>query len=255
MTAPTTNYPALELRAPVANPIAVGTLYRAATIEEMASPARIDGGARIEQTNGGEAYGTWPLDCPTPGDTQDKRGERGAALSFPAFAVWAVDECSLVGVSDREAIELATQQLRLREELAVSEAFAETLLDRAGSAASAAGGMIGALSAIEDELGRTGVRGVVHASRRHIAAAAHFGLIVRGNSGRLETPGGHDWAFGTGYGALGDTLVGTGPVTIYRTQVLTTPTIEHRQNERTVLAEREVLPTFQLTAVAHEIGA
>ena len=254
MTAPTSTYPALELRAPVANPLAVGTLYRAATIEEMASPARIDGGARIEQTNSGEAYGTWPLDCPTPGDTQDKRGERGEALTFPAFAVWAVDECSLVGTSEREASDLAMQRLRLREELAVSAAFVDTLLDHAGTAASASGGLIGALGAIEEALGRTGMRGVVHASRRHVAMAAHLGLVVRGNSGRLETPGGHDWAFGTGYDGLGDTLVGTGPVTVYRTPVVVTPAVDHRQNERMVLAEREVMPTFQLAAVAHEIG-
>lgn len=255
MTAPTTNYPALELRAPVANPLAAGTLYSAATLEELPSPARIDGGARIEQTNAGEGYGTWPLDCPTPGDTVDKRGERAGALTFPAFAVWAVDECSLVGTSEQEVTELALQRLRLREELAVSEAFADTLLEHAGTAASASGGLIGALAAIEHALGLTGVRGVVHASRGQIAFASHFGLVVRGSAGRLETPGGHAWAFGTGYDALGDTLVGTGPVTVYRTPVAVTPTVDHRRNERMALAEREVMPTFQLDVVSHEIGA
>ena len=249
------NYPPLEMRTAVANPITTGTLYTAATVTELGNPARIDGGARIEQTNAGEGYGTWELECPTPADATEKRGERAAALEFPAFAAWAVDECSLVGTSEQEARDLAAQKLRLNEERIVSERFAETLLDHAGSAATADGGIVGAVAALEELLGESGIRGVIHAARRHVATAADKGMVDRGSAGRLETPGGHAWAFGLGYRGLGSTLVATGPVTIFRTPVAVTPGIDHRQNERTALAEREILPTYELFAAAHEIGA
>lgn len=255
MTAAVNIYPPLELRATVANPITVGTLYTAAALEEMRTPARIEGGARIEQTNAGDGYGTWPLECPTPQDATEKTGERAGALEFDAFAAWAVDECSLIGTSEQEVTDLATQRLRLTEERSVGLEFADTLLERAGTPAdAAAGGIVGAVGAIEEALGATGIRGVVHAARKHIAAIASKGMIVRSNSGRLETPGGHFWAFGLGYEALDDNLVATGPVTIYRTPVVVTPSVDHRQNHRTALAEREIMPTYELFAVAHKIG-
>lgn len=251
----TTTYPPLEMRSAIANPIVTGTLYTAATLTDLGSPARIDGGVRIEQTNGGDGYGTWPLGCPTPADAGEKRGGRADALEFPAFAVWAVDECSLVGVSEQESHDLAVQRLRLSEERVVSGEFAGTLLDHADNRGEAPEGLVGAVGALEWALGATGVRGVVHAHRRLIATAQHRGLIVRGSAGRLETPGGHAWAFGTGYDDLEDTLVGTGPVTIYRTPPVVTPAVNTGQNERMTLAEREVLPTFELSAIAYQIGA
>lgn len=255
MSAPlttTTTYPPLELRAALANPLTTGTLYTAATVQELGDPARIDGGASIQQTNYGTGYGSWPLDCPTPADAGEKRGQRAGQLDFPAFAAWAVDECALIGTTEQEVTDLARQQLRIHEERIVSAEFAETLLDRAGTAATAQS-IVRALGALEEALGETGVPGVIHAARRHIAALKD--QIVRGPSGRLETPGGHRWAFGTGYAPLGDTLVATGPVTIYRSPVQTSVGVDQRQNERTALAEREVLPTYEGIAVAHEIGA
>lgn len=250
MTAPTQTYPALELTAAPANPVATGTLYSAATMRDLASPARIDGGARIEQINDGEAHGTWPLDCPTPGDVGEKSGDRAGALSFPAFAVWAVDECSLVGTSDADARERAAHRLRLTEQADVGREFAATLLDHAGTPATAATVEV-ALGSLEEALGDLGVRGVLHAPRRLYPVLEKY--IERGSNGRLETKMGNVWAFGPGYGALGDTVVATGPVTIYRTPVEQTIGLAVRQNERTALAEREVLPTYEIAAIAHAI--
>lgn len=252
MTAPTQTYPALELTAAPANPVATGTLYSAATLRDLASPARIDGGARIEQINASEAHGTWPLDCPTPGDVGEKSGERAGALTFPAFAVWAVDECSLVGTSEDEARDRAAQTLRLTEQADVGREFAATLLDRAGTPATAAAVEV-ALGSLEEALGDLGVRGVLHAPRRLYPVLEKY--IERGSNGRLETKMGNLWAFGPGYVALGDTIVATGPVTIYRTPVEQTIGLSARQNERTALAEREVLPTYEIAAIAHEITA
>ena len=250
MTAPTQTYPALELTAAPANPVATGTLYSAATLRDLASPARIDGGARIEQINDGEAHGVWPLDCPTPGDVGEKSGERAGALTFPAFAVWAVDHCSLVGTSEDEARERAAQRLRLTEQVDVGREFSATLLDRAGAPATAASVKV-ALGSLEEWLGDLGLRGVIHAPRRLFPLLN--GFVERGANGRLETKLGTAWAFGPGYGDLGDTLVATGPVTIYRTPVEQTIGLAVRQNERTALAEREVLPTFEVAAMAHQI--
>lgn len=251
MTAPTQTYPALELTAVPANPIATGTLYSAATLTDLADPARIDGGARIEQINCGDAQGTWPLDCPTPSDVGDKTGDRAGSLSFPAFAVWAVDECSLVGTSEADARARAAQRLRLVEQVEVGREFAATLLDKAGAPATAASIRV-ALGALEEQLGDLGVRGgVIHASRRLFPLLNPF--VERGANGRLETKLGTAWAFGPGYGSLGDTLVATGPVTIYRTPIAPSIGLGARQNDRTALAEREVLPTFECAAWAHTI--
>lgn len=255
MSTPVTTYPPLEMRSQIANPIVTGTLYTAATVVELPTPARIEGGARIEQTNAGDGWGTWTLDCPSNLSAADFDGTRWGALQFPAFGVGATDECSLVGTTETEVSDLAAQRLRITEEVAVSSAFAETLLDAGGDPDEAPADVVATVGAIEEVLGSTGIRGVVHAARRNIALLASKSMIVRGNAGRLETPGGHAWAFGTGYDNLGKSLVATGPVTIYRTPVVITPSVHHGQNRRSALAEREVLPTYELFAATFEIGA
>ena len=160
-----------------------------------------------------------------------------------------------MGTTEAEVSDLAAQRLRIAEEVAVSSAFAEALLDAGGDPDEAPADVVETVGAIEEVLGRTGIRGVVHAARRNIALLASKSMIVRGNAGRLETPGGHAWAFGTGYDNLGMSLVATGPVTIYRTPVVVTPSVHHGQNRRSALAEREVLPTYELFAATFEIGA
>ena len=251
----TSLYPALERRAAPANPLAVGTLYVAATVADLAAPSRIDGGVNIEQVNCGESAGVWPLDCPPPDDAGELRGgDRAAALTFDAYGVWAADECSLVGATEQEARERAMQRLRLTEERVVSAAFADRLLADAGTAATAPGdGIVGAVGALEEALAEGGLPGVIHAARHHLAYAANKGLVVRVQGGRLETPGGNVWAFGTGYGELGATLVGTGPVTIFRSDVQVDVGMNHGQNERTAVAQRAVVPTYECAAIAVEV--
>ena len=246
-------FPALERIAAPANRHAVGTLYGAATLTDLEAPARIEGGVRIEQVNCSGDEGTVDLDCP-PGEDDDPRwdlGERAGALEFEAFGVWARDECGLVG-SDEDEAERAIQRLRITEERLVSRRFADTLLERAESGD---GGALGdVLADVEELLGETGMTGVIHASRRLLPEGVKNGWVKCGSNGRLESPGGHTWAFGTGYRALGGAIVATGPVTIFRTPVETVPSVDHRQNRRGALAEREVLPTYECVAVSYSVG-
>lgn len=246
MTAPTQTYPALELTAAPANPVATGTLYTAATLIDLQDPARLEGGVNIEQINTGTGHGVWPLDYPTPEGTEDKTGDRGGFLNFEGFAVWSVDHCSLVGTSVEDSRQRATQRLRLTEQVDVGAEFADTLLDEADTTLT--GGVEDLMGQIESTLADTGVSGVIHADRALYPRLQDF--IVRGSGGRLETPMGNQWAFGPGYAGLGGTIVATGPVTIFRTPVTTYSGMSTGQNERTMLAERIVVPTFETVAVA-----
>lgn len=99
-----------------------------------------------------------------------------------------------------------------------------------------------AVGLIEAEIGRDGYAGIIHAPRHLIGKLRQF--IVR-QGAMLFTPGGHRWVFGSGYTALDNTLVGTGPVLIRRGEITTTPSVDHRHNRLVTVAERSI-------AVAHD---
>lgn len=236
--------PAQPVTAPPANPYPHG-LYAAATVVDEAQ-ARHQGGITLITPNAGP-HGQWPVDCPTPDDAPDKVGNRPGPVGFPATAVWAIDECKTVGVTETEAQERATHTLRLSEPLDV-EKFAASQLTQVTPKVTATG-IKAALEQLEDHLTQHGYTGVIHARRGLIAHLT--GMIVR-QGGQLLTPGGHKWAFGAGYGALGDTLVGTGPVTIRRGPVVTGMSVDKTNNIRLALAERVVAvgwepPTLAVT--------
>lgn len=255
MTSPTMAFPSLLLTAPPANPL-VGGLYGAATLTNVDDPAHLDAGTRIEQTNCGGGIQTWALGCDddpdNPRNPTDKgEGDRNepSFLDFPAFGVVATDYCGLVGRSEAEARTRAEQALRLREQFQVEEQFVAVLNAQSGTPATATS-LAAAVGALETRLASLGVQGVIHAAPNLAAVAADAHLAVPGAAGKLTTPLGHLWAFGGGYGALGTKLVGTGPVTVYRTSPVTSVGVGHRQNERLVVAEREVSPTFECGAWA-----
>lgn len=260
MTAPTrTQLPARQYDATAANPH-TGGLYTAATIEPT-DDERLDGGVEVTPVNEATAgHGYWDTGCgPQDDPAASKEGERAGRVYSPSLIVWAADDCSLIANSAEEARARAAQLLRLYEPLDVEADTATRLLAAAGTAATAptatyAPAFVLAVGAVEAALGRTGVAGVIHASRDLAAAAAHFGLIVNGPGGRLTTPLGNAWAFGGGYDALGSTLVGTGPVTVRRSSVTARDTFEHRQNQRTAIAERTINVSWELATVAQKIA-
>lgn len=255
MTSPTrVTMPRIQYEATPANPH-TGGLYSAATLTTLADPDRLDGGVEVTPVNEG-GHGFWDTGCgPQDDEAAVKAGDRPARDSGDSTIVWAADDCSLIGNSAEEAEARAAQLLRLYEPVDVEVHTAPRLLLAAGTAATAPVGddaFAKAVGALEATLGLTGTSGVIHASRAMAAVAAKHGLLVASASGRLTTPLGNAWAFGAGYGALGTTLVATGPVTVRRSSVTANNVVNTRQNERTAIAERIVNVVWELGASAQE---
>lgn len=246
--------PALLVDAVPGTPAPTG-LYSAATVLDLADPTRIDGGVRVIQLNCGRAAqwqpGCGPQDDPTA--TKDS-GPRAVDAEFPTTIVYATDDCGLVASSEDEAVTRARQIMRLQEGIQVERHAAGQLLELAGTPATAPAGPVGlklAVGAIEQALGETGMYGVIHAPRRFAALLSDF--IVPAANGVLRTKLGNYWAFGTGYEELGENIVGTGPVTVRRGPISTYSTVEHRQNERTAVAEREVNTSWECVVVSQAL--
>lgn len=255
MTAPADlKIPGHVLIAPYANPIP-GGLYGAATVEVVNDPPRLSYGLEL-----------WPSNCagiqrfdPTCGADNDDKAAEGddAAVPFDAVGLVAADEC-LFGRTDDESQKRASQKLRLKEQPEVEAWFADTLLDKAGAPATAVGtgvdALIAAVGSLELALGARGIPGVIHASAKLAAAAVHANVAKAGSNGKYTTPLGHQWAFGGGYEALGNTLVATGPVYVVQSSISTLLGREVRKNTRLAIAEREVAVGFECAAVAANIA-
>lgn len=246
--------PATVVDATPANPHTSG-LYTAATVLDSPDTERIGYGIEVIPVNCG-GHGTWPAGCdPEVPDELVKEGARPATEKFPAIVTWAVDQCSLVGSNNTDGEQRANQLLRLYEQIDVEDDVAPRLLAAAGTPATVPTGadaLARALGAVELAIGLTGMVGVIHASRA-LAPLFHDHIVV-GQAGKLTTKLGNVWAFGAGYGDLGNTIVGTGPVTVRRGTVLTKSAIDARQNERISLAEREVAVSWECAAVAQNIA-
>lgn len=223
--------PRVPLTLPAANPL-TGGLYSAATVTDLPD-ARIDGGLDVDSPNH-QPHGRWGTGCP---DATDPTGTRPARRQFDATVAWASDQCAPVGVTAQEASERAQHGLRLTEQIDVEEHTAAAL--NAGATATDAPSLITAVEQIEEALGAHGYAGVIHARRGMIALAQKAGVLVRQGQG-LFSPGGHRWAFGPGYGALGNTLVATGPVLVQRGPVSEEQVFEPKNNDRLTVASRTV---------------
>lgn len=243
------SFPELNVAGTPANPH-TGGLYSAAALVEHTDPARLTTGVAVDWVNSGP-HGVFT------GSSDTKGGARPDEDTFASIVVWAGDQAVMVGSSLQQARDRAAQLLRITESLDVETHLATVLAALAAPApADGTGGpFVDVLGEIEHELGKTGVAGVIHASRRHAALAAHLGLVVAGPMGRLLTPLGNVWAFGGGYDPLGNTVVGTGPVTVHRGPVTQTEARDLETNERLVIAEREVVVAYEFTPVARTITA
>lgn len=233
MAIPPVSYTAVQ-----ANPLG-GGLYDAASVVDAADGRHLSG-IMLEPVNEG-ASGLWEY---AGEDNPDKVGERLDWPSFPGTVVWAADSVKTVGASIEGARERAEHILRLREPIEVERFVAGQLLE---AEASAVASVREQLAYLELELGKRGYPGVVHASRELLPALKDF-IVRQGQA--MFTPGGHRWAFGGGYEALGTTLVGTGAVTVVRAPITQAEAVNTRLNDFHAIAERVVAVGWEGDALA-----
>lgn len=233
MAIPPVSYTAVQ-----ANPLG-GGLYDAASVVDAADGRHLSG-IMLEPVNEG-ASGLWEY---AGEDNPDKVGERLDWPSFPGTVVWAADSVKTVGASIEGARERAEHILRLREPIEVERFVAGQLLE---AEASAVASVREQLAYLELELGERGYPGVIHASRELLPALKDF-IVRQGQA--MFTPGGHRWAFGGGYEALGTTLVGTGAVTVVRAPITQAEAIDTRLNDFHAIAERVVAVGWEGEALA-----
>lgn len=233
MAIPPVTYTAVQ-----ANPLG-GGLYDAASVVDAADGRHLSG-IMLEPVNEG-ASGLWEY---AGEDNPDKVGERLDWPSFPGTVVWAADSVKTVGASIEGARERAEHILRLREPIEVERFVAGQLLE---AEASAVASVREQLAYLELELGKRGYPGVIHASRELLPALKDF-IVRQGQA--MFTPGGHRWAFGGGYEALGTTLVGTGAVTVVRAPITQAEAVDTRLNDFHAIAERVVAVGWEGEALA-----
>lgn len=233
MAIPPVTYTAVQ-----ANPLG-GGLYDAASVVDAADGRHLSG-IMLEPVNDGIS-GLWEY---AGEDNPDKVGERLDWPSFPGTVVWAADSVKTVGASIEGARERAEHILRLREPIEVEQFVAGQLLQ---AEANAVASVKEQLAHLELELGKRGYPGVVHASRELLPALKDF-IVRQGQA--MFTPGGHRWAFGGGYEALGTTLVGTGAVTVVRAPITQAEAVDTRLNDFHAIAERVVAVGWEGEALA-----
>lgn len=249
--------PVVEFDAPAVNPAGLG-LYAAATVFDTARPSRILAGVNVRPYNCSEAFGTWPTDpCADPDPELRKFGVRPeSGEPFEPLQPWAYDECG-PGVTDEESRARAAQTLRLQEPLLVESAFATRLLADAGAVPGGIGtatDLADAIGQLEVALGETGYQGYIHASRYWAPQASQYRWDSQ-TGAVLKTPLRHSWVFGGGYASvLGNTLVATGPVFVWRDELTVNTTFDYRVNIKASVAERTVVVGYECIIAAVTIG-
>lgn len=216
---------------------------------------------RVHNFGGDAAFGVWGANwCAAPDDLAPedvKDGARPTFLdTFDPMTVWAYDECDLTPASQAEVRARVSQNLLLREQVAVEREFADRLVTDAlaqTTPIATATGIIAAVGALEAKLAVAGVLGVIHASAG-LATAAAAQNLVRYNGAKLTTPLGHQWVFGGGYvDGLGARLIATSPTYGWRdpARVLDTKKLEH--NLYVAVAERSLVVGYEATIGAVEV--
>lgn len=244
--------PAVEFDAPAVNPAGLG-LYEAATVINTVRPSRILGGVNVRPYNCSNSFGTWPTDpCIDPPGSK-KEGDRTApGDTFEPIQAWAYDECDPVE-TDEQSQSRSAQTLRLHEPLLVESAFATRLLTDAAAVPGGIGtatDLADAIGQLEEALGEEGYLGAIHAARRWAAPATQYRWTDQ-NAAVLRTPLRHSWVFGGGYASvLGDTLVATGPVFVWRDELTSLSVLDERINRRASVSERTVTVGYECIVAA-----
>lgn len=233
------------------------------------APERVAFGVEIESEicGGGDV---WRSTCPPTGGTKNKfqspiSGPTVAVLS-DAFQVYAIPDCSLVGLGADGVERKARLALERSAELLVEQEFQDLLVANVGPAETLTSGAVpihGAVAMLECWLKENyaGGVGVIHAPAGVASYAARDRQIVERNS-VLETWIGTPFAFNGGFctsigpdgtpAAAGNAwLYATGQVWVWRGSLtLTGPDgyMDGRVNDAAILAE-------QTWAVGYECGA
>jgi hypothetical protein len=213
-------------------------LYAAATLlSSGAAPRELLAGIDLYPFNCDTGVGSYSPDLCDTSPPEKVPGARPDPLHFDPLVVWAAAECS-PDQTEAEEMARARQILTLNEPLIVESAFATEILAAAGAAASA-GSLLEAIGQLEVFLGEQGYAGYLHASRKW-AVEAGF-LNAASGSAVLRTNMGNTWVFGGGYdSALGNTIVATGPLTVWRSEAL----------EQVVTTGSHVTPAYNNTVYA-----
>jgi hypothetical protein len=249
--------PPFVFRALPSPPAGFGLYDAASYVFDIPNPSdndqRVFGGAIILPVNCSDSYGTWPSDpCAAPPDDTKKEGDRPTTdLVFEPLLPWAYDECDpQEPVEESQA--LALQTLTLKERLLVESDFATRLME--GVSPGTAPTLVDGIGLLEEELGATGSLGVIHASRRFAAEAST--LRWTNQSGPVyKSPLGHNYAFGGGYGdVLGNTLIATGQLYLWRYPATVITTLDPATNRLATIAEQVVVVGYECFVAAVTIG-
>lgn len=233
-------------------------LYSAATIFETGEVARELGGVNLQSYNCDTGYGTYSTALCDEDPEEKEPGLRGGTTQFDPLVVWAAAECA---TDQTEAEEMArARQIRtLREPLLVEAAFGERLLIDAGPPMVVAT-LADGIGMLEEFLGDQGYAGYIHAARRWAVKAGDLNAVL-GTGPTRRTNLGNTWVFGGGYSeSLGDILVATGPVYVWRStpfeKVITTGSHSSGAFNNSVyaLSERVVTVGYECAVMAVAIG-
>ena len=253
MTAPTTPM-AVVYEAPAVPAQGYG-LYSAATLFDSGdAPRELLAGIDIFPFNCDTGVGSYSPELCDPTPPNKLPGARPDLQHFDPLVVWAAAECAPDQTEDEEMAR-ARQLRTLHEPLIVESAFATKLLADAGAAA-AATSLTDAIGQLEVFLGEQGFNGYIHASRKWAVEAGY--LNAASGSAVLRTNLGNTWVFGGGYdSALGNTLIATGPVTLWRStpfeEVVTTGSHGTPEYNNTVYALSERVVTVGYECAVHAV--
>ena len=230
--------PPVNVAAPPPAPGRIVGLYAAASLVD--EPRSVVGGVEVNVDTAG-GHGLWVDPC-TPGDSVKEGGDDGTNLQFPGTAVWAAEECYLVGVSEQDAKDRARQRLARFEPIEVERHLAPLLDDKANAGTTQAA----TLAAAQAEVLLAGMSPVVHIAPESLEAMISAKQIMLVGQ-RLVTPLGAQVAVGAGYTDVlgaGEVIV-TGPVTVWRSPVEVHVGLGLTKNKRLAVAERGIAVSWQ----------
>lgn len=230
--------PPVAVNAAAPEPGRLVGLYAAATLIDV--PRSVVGGVEVE-VDGVGGHGLWPDPC-TPGDLRKEGATEGNTIAFNGTAVWAADECHLLGITEEEAQQKARVRLARFEPLD-AEKFAIEQIDAAATAGTT-------LAEAQAAVLLAGMAPVVHVAPESLESMISAKQIMLVNQ-RLQTPLGASVAVGAGYSdvlAAGEAIV-TGPVTVWRSPVDSYVSYSLSKNTRLAVAERPLAVSWKSPTV------